>query len=258
MSAVVVSEVSKVFGTLQVLQEISLTVREGEVVSLVGPSGCGKTTLLRIIAGLEEPSSGQVRVNGDSPSQACRKHSIGIAFQHAALLKSLTSRENVALTLDIAGSGDGSLEPRQILSDFGLAGFLDHYPHQLSGGMQQRVNIACAVVHNPKVLLLDEPFGALDDLTRGNLWQWLGSVLAKTHQTVLFVTHNVEEAVFLSDRVGIFSPRPGRITKIFKISQARPRSYETLSKGDFLRRVADVRRVLMNRGLGSGGDKGHV
>jgi NitT/TauT family transport system ATP-binding protein len=235
--------VGKQFGVIEALRDINLAVDEGEFISLIGPSGCGKTTMLRIVAGLEDPTSGEVRVNGASPHQACRDHQIGVAFQRAALLPSRTALNNVKLTLEIANS-NGSLQPDQLLRDFGLGEFLNHYPHQLSGGMQQRVNIAAALVHNPRILLLDEPFGALDELTRETLAEWLGQILQRTPKTVLFVTHSVEEATILSDRVVVLSQRPGRIAEVLTIGFPRPRTKAVRTNPDFLREVARVRAAL--------------
>jgi NitT/TauT family transport system ATP-binding protein len=237
--------VGKHFGAIEALAEINLAVAEGEFISLIGPSGCGKTTMLRIVAGLEDPTSGEVRVNGASPHQACREHQIGVAFQRAALLPSRTALNNVKLTLEIA-NGNSSLQPDQLLRDFGLGEFLNHYPHQLSGGMQQRVNIAAALVHNPRILLLDEPFGALDELTREAMAEWLGQILQRTPKTVLFVTHSVEEAAILSDRVVVLSPRPGRIADVLTIGFPRPRTKAMRTNPDFLREVARVRAALYN------------
>ncbi|MCK4417942.1 MAG: ABC transporter ATP-binding protein [Candidatus Latescibacteria bacterium] len=244
MSAVIeLSGVSKWFGPVQALDDVSLTVWEGEFVSLIGPSGCGKTTLLRIVAGLEEPTRGEVQVNDDLPLVACRKHQIGVAFQQTALVASRTALSNVQLTLEIVGC-ENSMSPEKVLQDFGLGKFLQSYPYQLSGGMQQRVNIACALVHNPRVLLLDEPFGALDELTREAMGVWLSQILAGTEQTVLFVTHSVEEAVALSDRVIVLSHRPGRIVGTVGVEFPRPCSRETRMEGSFLRKVAKVRQAL--------------
>ena len=243
MSAIEFKNVVKRFGQVEALQDVSLTVREGEFVSLVGPSGCGKTTMLRIVAGLEAPTSGQVAVNGASPQAACRAHQVGVAFQRPALIASRTAIANVKLTLEITGS-DNSLSPETLLQDFGLSEFLEHYPHQLSGGMQQRVNIAAALVHNPRILLLDEPFGALDELTRESMGEWLGQVLLTTPKTVLFVTHSVEEATILSDRVVVLSARPGRIAHVLEIDLPHPRTKEVRMQDDFLHQVARVRAAL--------------
>ena len=236
-------KVDKQFGQVEALQDVSLTVKDGEFVSLIGPSGCGKTTMLRIAAGLEEPSGGDVRVNGDTPRNACREHQIGVAFQRPALLASRSALRNVGMTLEITGQ-DGALSPAELLTDFGLGEFHHHYPHQLSGGMQQRVNIAAALVHDPAILLLDEPFGALDELTREAMGEWLGGVLSRSSKTVIFVTHSVEEATILSDRVVVLSARPGRIAEIIEVGLPRPRSRSSRTDENYLREVARVRTSL--------------
>ena len=237
------SQINKQFGDLQALQGVSLTVRDGEFVTLIGPSGCGKTTMLRVAAGLEEPTGGTVLVNGDTPRNACRQHQIGVAFQRPALLASRSALSNVRMTLEITGRA-GALSPDDLLTDFGLGDFHHHYPHQLSGGMQQRVNIAAALVHDPAILLLDEPFGALDELTRESMGEWLGDVLNRSAKTVIFVTHSVEEATILSDRVVILSARPGRIAETIEIGLHRPRSRAFRTDENFLREVARVRSSL--------------
>lgn len=236
-------QVSKQFGQVEALEEVSLTVKDGEFVSLIGPSGCGKTTMLRIAAGLELTSGGEVQVNGDTPGNACRQHQIGVAFQRPALLASRSALSNVRMTLEITGM-EGALSPDDLLTDFGLGGFHHHYPHQLSGGMQQRVNIAAALVHDPAILLLDEPFGALDELTREAMGEWLGGVLSRSAKTVIFVTHSVEEATILSDRVVVLSARPGRIAEIIDVGLPRPRSRSFRTDENFLREVARVRSSL--------------
>ena len=237
------SRVSKQFGEVEALDGVSLTINDGEFVTLIGPSGCGKTTMLRIAAGLEEPSAGEVKVNGDTPKNACREHQIGVAFQRPALLASRTALRNVGMTLEITGR-EGALSPGELLTDFGLGEFHHHYPHQLSGGMQQRVNIAGALVHDPAILLLDEPFGALDELTRESMGEWLGGVLGRSSKTVIFVTHSVEEATILSDRVVVLSARPGRIAEVIEIALPRPRSKAFRTDENFLREVARVRSSL--------------
>jgi NitT/TauT family transport system ATP-binding protein len=238
-------KVGKKFGQVEVLQDVNLSIKSSEFVSLVGPSGCGKTTLLRILAGLEHSTSGKISVNDSSPEEACRQHQVGVAFQRPALVASRTAINNVKLTLEITGNTN-NLSPNKLLQDFGLGDFLDHYPHQLSGGMQQRVNIASALVHNPSILLLDEPFGALDELTRESMGEWLGQVLLSTPKTVLFVTHSVEEATLLSDRVVVLSKLPGRISDVLEIDLPRPRTNEVRMKDAYLKHVARVRKSLYN------------
>ena len=241
--AIEYSLVDKQFGDIEALQGVSITIQDGEFVTLIGPSGCGKTTMLRIAAGLEEPTGGTVTVNGDTPRNACRQHQIGVAFQRPALLASRSALSNVRMTLEITGS-EGALSPGDLLTDFGLGEFHHHFPHQLSGGMQQRVNIAAALVHNPPILLLDEPFGALDELTRESMGEWLGGVLGQSAKTVIFVTHSVEEATILSDRVVVLSARPGRIAEVIDIELPRPRSRAFRTDENFLREVARVRSSL--------------
>lgn len=230
-----------------VLESVDLAVLPGEFVALIGASGCGKTTLLRLLAGLEKPTQGSIRVFGQSPAEACRERHIGVAFQHPALVPSRTALENVRLTLEIVGkpkNGQRTTDPAKLLENFGLGKFLDHYPHQLSGGMRQRVNIACALVHSPRLLLLDEPFGALDELTRASMMDWLADILQRTGQTALLVTHNIEEAVCLSDRVAILGQRPGRLAEMVSIDLARPRTEAARATTGFLQVVADIRRTL--------------
>jgi NitT/TauT family transport system ATP-binding protein len=196
-----------------------------------------------MVAGLEGATGGTVNVNGHPPAVACSEHQVGVAFQRPALVDSRTALSNVKLTLEITGK-QNSLPPEQLLHDFGLGDFLHHYPHQLSGGMQQRVNIAAALVHNPPILLMDEPFGALDELTREAMAEWLGGVLTRSEKTVLFVTHSVEEATILSDRVVVLSPRPGRIAEILTIDLPKPRTKAVRTHVDYLQEVARVREAL--------------
>ena len=217
---ITVSQVSKRFpGGTVALDQVDLTVARGEFVSLLGPSGCGKSTLLRLLAGLDTATSGIVQVGGLAPVEACRRGAIGVAFQRPALVPSRTALENVRLTLEIVRR-PGSFTPAELLRQFGLEAFGHHYPHQLSGGMQQRVNIACALVHRPEILLLDEPFGALDEITRESLTGWLRGVISATGQTVVLVTHSVEEAVTLSHRIVLMRPDPGRIHSISEVPAA--------------------------------------
>ena len=236
-----IERVSKRFGAVQVLDNISLEVPEAKLVALLGPSGCGKTTLLRLLAGLETPTTGTISIAGTPVREARRRQEIGVAFQRPALVPSRTALANVELTLEICRRPE-VLSPPRLLKEFGLGQFMHHYPHQLSGGMQQRVNIACALVHHPRLLLLDEPFGALDELTRETMCDWLSGVLAKSRQTALLVTHSVEEAVTLADHVVVLSPHPGRVHEIITIRLDRPRV--AWVGADFLNEVARVRRAL--------------
>ena len=243
-TSISLSKISKTFGDeVEALRRINLEVKPGEFISLIGSSGCGKTTLLRILAGLERPGSGEVKIFGKSPLDACRDSKIGIAFQQPALVESRTARKNVRLTLEVTGvTPKRSVEA--LLEKFGIGEFMDRYPHELSGGMRQRVNIACALVHDPEVLLLDEPFGALDELTREVLGEWLSSILREGQQTGVLVTHSVDEAVMLSDRIVVLSPRPGRIARVVDIPFAQPRSRKLRSQPEFLERVAEIRELL--------------
>ena len=219
MSAVVVDKVTKIFNPgrtdeVTALSDVELTVGDGEFVSLIGPSGCGKSTLLRLIADLIPPSSGTVTVAGKAAGVARREQAYGIAFQQAGLFEWRTVLRNVELPLELRGLSRAARRAKaeEMLALVGLAEFAGHYPAQLSGGMQQRVAIARALAVRPPLLLMDEPFGALDEMTRERLQGELLGISAKTGTSVVFVTHSISEAVFLSDRVVVMSARPGRIT----------------------------------------------
>ncbi len=223
MSAVAVDVrgVSRVFpgsggASVTALDDVDLAVAAGEFVSLIGPSGCGKSTLLRLVADLDTPTSGTIEVFGRSPEQARLAHDYGIAFQQAGLLPWRTVRANVELPLALHGTGRAARRARaeEMLALVGLTDFADHFPDQLSGGMQQRVAIARALAEEPSLLLMDEPFGALDEMTRERLQNELVRISAETGAAVVFVTHSIPEAVFLSDRVVVMSPRPGCIREI--------------------------------------------
>ncbi|TDE97228.1 ABC transporter ATP-binding protein [Occultella glacieicola] len=216
--AVAVAGLDKTFttsdGLTQALEGIDLAVAAGEFVSLIGPSGCGKSTLLRIIADLERPTSGEVRVFGTSAPQARLDQAYGIAFQQAGLLGWRTVAANVELPLELHGVGRSERRTRsaELLDLVGLSEFAARFPDQLSGGMQQRVAIARALAERPRLLLMDEPFGALDEMTRERMQTELARISAETGAAVVFVTHSISEAAFLSDRVVVMSPRPGRVT----------------------------------------------
>jgi NitT/TauT family transport system ATP-binding protein len=216
VTAVELSGVDKRFDSVHALDGIELTLAEGEFVSLIGPSGCGKSTLLRVVADLEQPTAGTVRVGGKSPHQARLDQDYGIAFQQAGLLEWRSVVENVELPLHVHGVPKPQRRARaaELLELVGLAEFAQARPSQLSGGMQQRVAIARALAPSPKLLLMDEPFGALDEMTRERMQAELLRIVLETGAAVLFVTHSIPEAVVLSDRVVVMSPRPGRITEI--------------------------------------------
>jgi NitT/TauT family transport system ATP-binding protein len=234
-------------GATEALHDVSLAIDRGEFVSLIGPSGCGKSTLLRIVGDLVAPSAGVVTVNGKPPRQARLDRDYGIVFQSPVLYDWRTVEANVRLPLEVMGAPRGEWEPRvrALLRLVGLDGFRRHYPWQLSGGMQQRVAIARALVTNPAILLMDEPFGALDEMTRERLNLELLSLCGETGATVLFVTHSIAEAVFLSSRVVVLSPRPGRIERVVDVDLPRPRSEKTRALPRFFELVTTVREHLV-------------
>jgi NitT/TauT family transport system ATP-binding protein len=224
MTAVRIDGVTKVFNAgradeVAALSEVDLTVADGEFVSLIGPSGCGKSTLLRLIADLIPPTTGTVSVAGGTAAAARRKQEYGIAFQQSGLFEWRTVQRNVELPLELRGMSRADRRSRatEMLELVGLADFAGHYPAQLSGGMQQRVAIARALAVSPPLLLMDEPFGALDEMTRERLQGELLGICAKTGTSTVFVTHSISEAVFLSHRVVVMSARPGRITAAIDI-----------------------------------------
>ncbi|MFG6402788.1 ABC transporter ATP-binding protein [Microbacterium sp. P04] len=248
--AVVVTGVSKTFdtreGVVTALDGVDLTVAEGEFVSLIGPSGCGKSTLLRLIADLDSATSGTVEVFGKTPDRARRDQEYGIAFQQAGLLPWRTVAANIALPLELHGVGAGERRTRvaELAEMVGLADFTGRYPDQLSGGMQQRVAIARALAERPRLLLMDEPFGALDEMTRERMQDELAGIAAETGAAVVFVTHSIAEAVFLSDRVVVMSPRPGRITAIEQTRFGGERDEALREDAAFFERVTAVRAAL--------------
>jgi NitT/TauT family transport system ATP-binding protein len=228
------------------VQDINLEIGANEFVSLIGPSGCGKSTLLRLIADLLTPTSGQLSVNGKLPRQARLDRDYGFVFQAATLYDWRTVSQNVQLPLEIMGYPPArrAARAREMLELVELEKFGRHYPWQLSGGMQQRVAIARALAFEPPLLLMDEPFGALDEFTRERMNMELLKIWGKTGGTVIFVTHSIAEAVFLSNRVVVMSPRPGRITKVVDIGLPRPRTFETREDPRFFAAVTDVRESL--------------
>ncbi len=228
------------------LEDISLDVAPAEFVSLIGPSGCGKSTLLRIVGDLIPPSDGSVHVNGKVADQARRDRDYGMVFQAPVLFDWRTVEANVRLPLEIMGRSGGEQRRRaqEKLDLVGLADFLGPYPHQLSGGMQPRVAIARALVFEPALLLMDEPFGALDEMTREHLNDEVLKIWARTGTTILFVTHSIPEAVFLSTRVVVMSPRPGRISDIVDIDLPQPRNELIRESDRYFELVTQVREAL--------------
>ena len=225
------------------LTNVSIDIKKGEFVSLLGPSGCGKTTLLRIIADLLKPTSGEVTVGGETPTEARLKRKYGIVFQSPVLYDWRTVKKNVMLPMEILKVPKADREERamQMLELVGLTNFADRYPKQLSGGMQQRVGIARALAIQPEILLMDEPFSALDEFTREKLHEDLLRIWRKTDKTIVFVTHNIAESVFLSDRVCVLSPHPGRLSALIDIDLARPRTAEIKNTIEFTDYVAKIR-----------------
>lgn len=228
---------------VKALTSVSLDIEKGEFISLLGPSGCGKTTLLRIIADLLHPTSGEISISGESPEDARLKRRYGMVFQSPVLYDWRTIRKNVMLPLEIMKLSKEERLQRadEMLELVGLSKFKDHFPNQLSGGMQQRVGIARALALNPEILLMDEPFSALDEFTREKLHEDLLRIWRKTNKTVVFVTHNIAESVFLSDRVCVLSPHPGRLSAVVDIDLPRPRPKEIKSTQEFTKLVSKVR-----------------
>ena len=230
-------------GKVDALSNVDLQVAGGEFVSFIGPSGCGKTTILRVIADLQQPTSGSLLVNGMSAEQARLARAYGYVFQAPALLPWRTIEKNLKLPLEVMGFSDSEQRQRaaRYLELVNLTGFERKYPWQLSGGMQQRVSIARALSFDPDLLLMDEPFGALDEIVRDHLNEQLLQLWDKTRKTVLFVTHSIPEAVFLSTRIVVMSPRPGRIIDIIDCDFPRRRTLEIRETPEFLKIAQRVR-----------------
>jgi NitT/TauT family transport system ATP-binding protein len=228
------------------LDNINLDIRAGEFVSLLGPSGCGKSTLLRLIGDLTTPSAGSLHVNGKPAAQARRDRDYGMVFQQATLYEWRSVSKNVQLPLEVMNYPHDKREARtrEMLQLVQLSDFSQHYPWQLSGGMQQRVAIARALAFEPSLLLMDEPFGALDEMTRERMQMELLRIWSQTRTTVVFVTHSIPEAVFLSSRVVVMSARPGRVAGVVKVELPRPRNFETREHPDFFRMITAVREIL--------------
>ena len=227
------------------LKDISFSVLEKEFVTLIGPSGCGKTTVLRIIANTINPTSGEVVILGDTPRNIRKKRQIGFVFQDPALLSWRTVINNINLPLEVMGKKDEGIKATDLLKLVGLDGFENHYPDEISGGMQQRVSIARALSYNPTFLLMDEPFGALDLITREKMGQELLHICEKTEKTVLFVTHSIEEAVLLSDKILVMSARPSTIISQVDVDLPRPRDLNIRDDMEFIRLTKLLRDMLV-------------
>jgi NitT/TauT family transport system ATP-binding protein len=246
-----IKNVGKVFGKnaqnqTVALQNINLDIYPGEFISLIGPSGCGKSTLLRIIGDLITPSNGAILVNNKTAHQARLNRDYGIVFQAPVLFEWRTVKSNVELPLEVmkVHRAERAQRADEMLELVELNGFGKHYPWQLSGGMQQRVSIARALSFKPALLLMDEPFGALDEITRERMNAELLDIWAKTQKTVVFVTHSIPEAVFLSTRVAVMSARPGRITKMIDVDLPQPRGIETRESRRYFELITAVREAL--------------
>ena len=250
-AAVIVDRLSMVFNAgrpnqVDALADIELSIHAGDFLSLIGPSGCGKSTLLRLIANLIEPTAGTVLVNGKSAKQARLDQDYGMAFQQSGLFDWRTVRKNIELPLELKGWSKAKRQQRaeEMLELVQLSDFGAHMPWQLSGGMQQRVAIARALASHPPLLLMDEPFGALDEMTREHMQAELLRICAAAETTVVFVTHSIPEAVYLSNRVVVMSPRPGRITDIIDVHLGDDRDEDTREDDRFYKKITEVREAL--------------
>ncbi len=250
--------VGKVFGSgeneTEALRGIDLEIARGDFISLIGPSGCGKSTLLRLVGDLAAPTRGTLTVNGKTPEQARLDRDYGIVFQSATLLDWRTVQKNVELPLEIMDvpADERPVRATEMLELVQLGSFAEHYPWQLSGGMQQRVAIARAMAFRPSILLMDEPFGALDEMTRELMQQEVLRLWRETGTTVIFVTHSIPEAVFLSTKVVVMSPRPGRVSTQIVVDLPAERDQDTREDTGYFELITDVREAL-RRGEGAGG-----
>lgn len=252
-SLIEVRSLTKVFhstdgAAIHALAEIDFKIQEGEFISVVGPSGCGKTTLLRILAGLISRSGGEVNLDGNPVNAPSRD--VGIVFQAPILLPWRTVLDNIMLPVEILKLDKAAyrLRAHELIEMVGLREFADKLPQELSGGMQQRAAIARALVHNPRILLMDEPFGALDALTREQMNMELQRIWAESGKTVFLITHSIPEAIFLADRVMVMSSRPGKVDRTIEVDIARPRSIESMSTPRFGEVASQIRRLFEQRG----------
>jgi NitT/TauT family transport system ATP-binding protein len=249
-SSVEITNLTKTFNRgkpnqVDALSDVSLRIEPGEFVSLIGPSGCGKSTLLRLVADLTSPTAGKIVVNGKPAHQARLDQDYGMAFQQSGLFEWRTVAKNIELPLELRGWDKRKRRDRamEMLALIKLTDFANHYPWELSGGMQQRVAIARALSFDPPLLLMDEPFGALDEMTREHMQAELVRIRAATGKTVVFVTHSIPEAVYLSDRVVVMSPRPGRITTVIDVDLG-DRTEDTREATEFFKKITEVREAL--------------
>jgi NitT/TauT family transport system ATP-binding protein len=229
------------------LEKVDMRVPAGQFASIIGPSGCGKSTLLRLVADINKPHAGTIPLGGDTPRAARHAHSLGFVFQAPTLLPWRSVKQNIELPLDVVGRNSAKRSTRssaELIELVGLTGFADALPHQLSGGMQQRVAIARALILTPDILLLDEPFGALDEITRQRMNLELLRIWSESGTSALLVTHSIAEAVFMSDQIFVMGARPGRITSIVDVALARPRRLEIMRSSDFFDCVNRVRDGL--------------
>jgi NitT/TauT family transport system ATP-binding protein len=230
-------------GWMEAIRDVSLAVGYNEFVSVIGPSGCGKTTILKLVGDVLKPSAGSISVAGRPAAEARRQRAFGFVFQDPVLLPWRTVRQNVGLPLEVVGQPNRD-RVDHLIELVGLAGFQDHFPEELSGGMQQRVAIARALSFDPSILLMDEPFGALDLITRDRMSFELLSIWERARKTVIFITHSIDEAVVLSDRVVVMSDRPGRLIEDVTIDLPRPRHRETRDDARFAEITRHLRRLL--------------
>jgi NitT/TauT family transport system ATP-binding protein len=236
-------------GSVQALDNVSMEVQEGEFVCVLGPSGCGKSTLLWSLAGLHALSSGQILLDGNPITGPSAQ--IGMIFQDANLLPWRNLIRNIQLPAEFKRQPPDHDRIRRLIERVGLVGFENTYPRELSGGMQQRASIVRSLSYDPSLLLMDEPFGALDAFTRDEMNLLIQEIWRETGKTVIFVTHSITEAVYLSDRIIVLSPRPGRVSRVFKIDFARPRPIDLQTRPEFIERVVEVKRSIDHSGANS-------